>query len=155
MLRIRDSVWQHEAGSDALADDDQLLRTLYAIAPTVCSRRPSAAADTERSASTQVHVPRLSKEESRRRWAGIRTILNCWDPTGVIHNADAPDDEYECLAKPLWRLLERDASNAEVSSFLRVEIVNHFGLDARHYDFDAVADTLKKWFRHGWNGSLA
>jgi hypothetical protein len=99
-------------------------------------------------------MARLSKEESRQRWSEVRRLLNEWDPIGVIGGPDSPNDEYDWLAGPLLRLMERDASSSEISDFLRTEIEDHFGLDPRHYDFDGIAERLKGWFRERWAGSF-
>ncbi len=97
----------------------------------------------------------LSKLESRRRWSEIRDLLNEWDPIGIMASRDWPRDEYECLAGPLLRLLEGNATQDEIADYLRNEIEGHFGLDPSRYEFRAVAARLQSWFAEHWAGSRA
>lgn len=98
-------------------------------------------------------MARLSKQESRQRWSEIREILWEWDPIGVSGLSDWSRDEYDCLAGPLLRMLERDASAEEVAHCLRQEIEEHFGLDPQHYDFPVFASRLRYWFQDRWPNS--
>jgi hypothetical protein len=66
------------------------------------------------------YMGKLSKEKSRRRWAEIRGLLNEWDPIGIIGGPDLPEDEYDCLARPLSRLMERESSKAEIANQQRM-----------------------------------
>jgi hypothetical protein len=95
---------------------------------------------------------KLSKEHARRRRAEIRQLLNEWDPIGVMGGADSPVDEYDCLAGPLLRLLERNASNEKILNFLSSELEDHFGLG--HYGVDDIAKRSKMWFEERWGGSF-
>ena len=87
-----------------------------------------------------------SKREIRREFAEVRRLINEWDPTGVIGDAAAPPDEYDCLVGPVLSLLTRGASESDVAGFLRSEIEEHFGLDPRQVDVDGVAKRLAQWF---------
>ncbi|MFC6162847.1 hypothetical protein [Kribbella jiaozuonensis] len=77
--------------------------------------------------------------EIERRQANLRYLLNQWDPIGV---ADLVADEYDCLLAPLWRLLMRGASRAELSEFLWYDLKDHFGLDPEGCEVDRFADRL-------------
>lgn len=98
-------------------------------------------------------MARLSRQQSRERWAQLRALICEWDPIGVTDDPDWPRDEYDCLLGPLLRALERGASEAELAAFLGHEIENHFGLDPAHYDFPAVAAKLRNWYDESWRGS--
>jgi hypothetical protein len=66
------------------------------------------------------YMGKLSKEKSRWRRAEIRGLLNEWDPIGIIGGPDSPEDEYDCLARPLLRLMERESSKAEIANQQRM-----------------------------------
>lgn len=76
------------------------------------------------------------------RQATLRHLLNEWDPIGV---ADLVDDEYDCLLGPLWTLLSRRPSRAEVSEHLWHELEDHLGLDPFDHEIDRFADLLAAW----------
>ena len=71
----------------------------------------------------------LSKEESRRRYSELNALLFEWDPIGV--GPEGPRDECECLVGPLMRMLESGATQAQMVAYLKTELVDHFGLDAK------------------------
>ncbi|MDX8050588.1 hypothetical protein SK571_14455 [Lentzea sp. BCCO 10_0798] len=73
------------------------------------------------------------------RQAGLRHLLNEWDPIGV---ADVVDDEYDCLLAPLWDRLTRGATRASLSEYLWTEVEDHFGLDPERCDVDGFAERL-------------
>lgn len=85
-----------------------------------------------------------SRDDANRieRQVALRHLLNQWDPTGV---ADLVDDEYDCLLGPLWSLLSRHPSRAEVSEHLWHELEDHLGLDPFDHDIDGLADLLAAW----------
>jgi hypothetical protein len=92
----------------------------------------------------------LSKEQSRIRWSELRALFCEWDPIGVVDDRESPRDEYDCMVGPVMRLLESDASEAEVAAYLRDEVTNHLGLSPEHYDFQAVARRTRAWFQERW-----
>jgi hypothetical protein len=92
----------------------------------------------------------LSKEQSRARWSELRALLCEWDPIGVMGDPEWPRDEYDCMVGPVMRLLESDASDADIAAYLRDEIANHFGLSPEHYDFPSVARRARSWFQARW-----
>jgi len=61
-----------------------------------------------------------------------------------------PRDEYEWLVGPLLTLLESGATEAEIGSRLRKEIVEYFGLSPEHYDFPAMGARVRVWFDRAW-----
>lgn len=66
--------------------------------------------------------------------AELREILNGWDPIGVYAAAEPgdeewlPEDEYDCIREPLITRLNRGDDRAQVATFLRQELRDHFGL---------------------------
>src|SRR5262245_59551130 len=94
------------------------------------------------------HGP-LSKRESRQRSAELNALLCEWDPIGVM-SAGAPRDEYHCLIGPLLTLLQSGATRAELASYLRKQIVDHFGLSPEHHDFQAAGEKVRNWFDRAW-----
>ena len=97
---------------------------------------------------------RLSKQESRERWAQLRQIVNEWDPIGVMDDPGWPQDEYDCLVGPLMRMLEDHASPKKIVSVLQREIQDHFGLDTKHLEFVPVATRLSEWFQAHWADTI-
>ncbi|MEU3514646.1 hypothetical protein ABZ770_05055 [Streptomyces sp. NPDC006654] len=74
--------------------------------------------------------------------AGLRRLLNEWDPIGV---ADLVQDEYDCLIAPILRRLRHGASRGALREFLSRELTDHFGL-SHPYDVDGMADRLTAWW---------
>jgi hypothetical protein len=86
----------------------------------------------------------LNKEQSRQRYSELNALLCEWDPIGV--GPDVPTDEYECLAGPLMRMLESGATQAEITAYLRSELVEHFGLEPNIDEIEGVAARVREWF---------
>jgi len=63
---------------------------------------------------------------------------------------DWPRDDYDYLDGPLLTLLQSGATDEAIGSYLRKEIVEHFGLSPDLYDFSALASQLRTWFDLGW-----
>ncbi|OLE87725.1 MAG: hypothetical protein AUG08_11080 [Acidobacteria bacterium 13_1_20CM_2_55_15] len=72
--------------------------------------------------------------------------MHDWDPIGVMRDPNWPRDEYEWLVGPLLTLLESGATEAEIGSRLRKEIVEYLGLSPEHYDFPAMGARVRVWF---------
>src|SRR6266705_4959133 len=79
----------------------------------------------------------LSKREIRERSSQLNDLLCEWDPIGVM-SVGAPRDEYDCLIGPLLTLLQSGGTATDIQSYLRKEIVEHFGVSSEPYDFLAV-----------------
>jgi hypothetical protein len=73
-----------------------------------------------------------------------------WDPIGVMDDPDSPRDEYDCLVGGLLTMLQSRATDREFATYLRNEVVEHFGLSPGHYDFTAVAGRVLNWFDRAW-----
>lgn len=74
-----------------------------------------------------------SDESSDPTGTAIRDLLNEWDFIGVVGSAadGGPLDEYDCLIEPVLERLAHD--RADLGSFLRHELDQHFGLDPRQH----------------------
>lgn len=64
---------------------------------------------------------------TRTEEAAIRELLWEWDAIG-LRDEDSPRDEYDCMIAPLWSLLARGASTAEITSWVRRYAAEHIGL---------------------------
>ncbi|MDK1476933.1 hypothetical protein QNO07_26625 [Streptomyces sp. 549] len=73
----------------------------------------------------------------------LRRLLNEWDPIGV---SDLVQDEYDCLLAPLLRRLGAGSSKEKIGDFLRHELEEHFGLDPRGLEPEAMAARLIAWW---------
>jgi hypothetical protein len=90
------------------------------------------------------HVQTKERKEIRNRQGQLRTLLNEWDPAGLLHSG-APRDEYDWIVDKLLGLLSQTTSQAEVAAFLEREVSEHCGTaapDASRFAVKAVA-----WFR--------
>lgn len=98
---------------------------------------------------------RLSKQESRERWAQLQALVNEWDPIGVMDDPDWPRDEYDCLVGSLMRHLESGSSPSDIADFLRRDIEEHFGLDPKHIKFSQFSKRMSSWYAAGWSDTRA
>lgn len=83
-------------------------------------------------------------EDYERQRRELLSLLNEWDPIGVVGDG-SPDDEYECLVDPILARLRDDADSRRISDFLEVELPAHFGISAG--DTGVVANRIVSWFR--------
>jgi len=75
------------------------------------------------------------RKAARNRRDELLTLLNGWDPAGLLQ-AGAPRDEYEWVVDKLFSELSRGAGRDDVTHFLEREIGEHFGVapqDAEHF----------------------
>jgi hypothetical protein len=87
-------------------------------------------------------MPENPAEDHSRLQANLRYLLNQWDPLGI---ADLYPNEYDCILVPLWNLLLRAPTRAEVSEFLWYELQDHLRLDPVDRGVDTMADRLVAW----------
>ncbi len=92
---------------------------------------------------------KLTKRELRQRAAQLNDLLCEWDPIGVM-GFGAPRDEYDCLIGPLLTMLQAGAATPDIASYLRKEMVEHFGLSPEYYDFPAAGEHIRTWFDRAW-----
>lgn len=97
---------------------------------------------------------RLTEEQSRERWRELRDLALEWDPLGV---GDIPEcrDEYDCVIGPMLRMLEQQATEEQLSTFLQAELRDHFGLTpGPPAPEDAFAAKARAWFQARWNDTF-
>ena len=72
---------------------------------------------------------RLSKEESRKRFAEGRELWNEFDPIGVIKSDNsATDDEYENYVGPCLRIVEQGLMDGEVCEYVTNIVYEYMGM---------------------------
>jgi hypothetical protein len=83
------------------------------------------------------------KRNVRDERGQLLTLLNGWDPAGVVQ-AGGPRHEYDQLVEPLLQLLSQDATREEVAAFLEREISTTFGKAPR--DATQFAAKVVTWY---------
>jgi hypothetical protein len=97
---------------------------------------------------------RLTKDQSRERWAEVRELWRRWDPIGVFAiDAEWPKDEYDAYLGPSLRLLESGSSSDALVDFLADVELNRMGLsdtaEAKNSRAQFAAG-LQEWFNGRW-----
>ena len=93
---------------------------------------------------------RLSKEESRQRFAEGRKLWNEFDPIGVV---DAVDDEYDGYIGPCLRIVESGKGASDLVTYVRWVVFERMGLSETPLGQEAVEVFSQKfceWYRAGW-----
>lgn len=101
----------------------------------------------------QYECMRLTKEQSRKRWRGIRALWCEFDPIGVVSSSSGLDDEYDAYLGPSLRLLERGATVDEIASYLGRVTLDHMGLGDSLEAATArrrFAHRLREWYSTHW-----
>jgi hypothetical protein len=96
---------------------------------------------------------RLTKEQSRARWAALRDLWCKWDPIGVMALPDWPRDEYDAYLGPTLRLLEAEASLEKIASYLAEVELGRMGLNDTLQALEArrvFAGVLQEWYARDW-----
>jgi hypothetical protein len=97
---------------------------------------------------------RLSKEESRQRYAEGRKLWNEFDPIGVFTiDGDWPQDEYEGYVGPCLRLCEEGKGVEDLESYIRWVVHDRMGLSETEQGKKAArlfAMKFLEWYRTTW-----
>ena len=72
------------------------------------------------------------------------TLLNGWDPAGVLR-AGGPRDEYESIVDTLLAFLSRNPSKEDLAAFLEREVSQNF--DTAAPDALQFAAKVVAWFQ--------
>lgn len=88
-----------------------------------------------------MQIPRKQLRTEREQ---LLTLVNQWDPAGVIE-AGASRDEYDGLVDRLFDLLDRETRESEIAKFLDREVNEHFGVKPRQTAL--FATKVLAWFR--------
>jgi hypothetical protein len=89
-------------------------------------------------------VDTTQRKNARNRREQLLTLVNAWDPVGLLE-AGAPRDEYDRLIDGLLGVLDADATEAEITAFLEREIQEHFEVASR--GTSEFARRAITWFR--------
>ena len=84
------------------------------------------------------------RRAQRGRRDQLVTLVNGWDPAGVLA-AGGSRDSYESLVDKLLPLLEQNAAGDAVTFFLQREVRNHFHKEVS--DAPQFAAKVVTWFR--------
>lgn len=83
--------------------------------------------------------------------AGIRELLNRWDPIDILDAVpDPPADEYDALVAPIAGRLAGQDPRPELIAYLRTEMRGSFGLDPDLLSVEAFVDGLLDWYGDVW-----
>src|SRR5437763_1646167 len=96
-------------------------------------------------------MERLSKDQSRRRWAEVRGLWNEWDPIGVV--SSEVQDEYDSYLGPTLRFLEEHASSQALVGYLTHIVGEYMGLGAsgvQQSNPQEFANRLCSWYQSNW-----
>ncbi len=92
----------------------------------------------------------MDKEQSRKRWAELRTLWNTYDPIGVMADGTAPRDEYESYIGPMLGLLEAGAPVPRIVRYL-YSVNDNIGLQFDADEAIQFAVRAKNWFQFRWD----
>ena len=95
-------------------------------------------------------MKKMDKEQSRKRWAELRTLWNAYDPSRVMADANASRDEYEVYIGPMLGLLEAGAPVPRIVRYLYT-VHDHIGLPFDSEEAIQFAVRSKNWFQFKWD----
>jgi hypothetical protein len=78
----------------------------------------------------------------------LREHLLRWDPIGVVHEPDWPQDEYDVFIEPLAERLRQGTTEEELTVFLESAVREHLGLDPDREREARLARELVDWHAH-------
>jgi hypothetical protein len=81
---------------------------------------------------------RALRSNARRAQRVIRSLLLEWDAIG----AGVPDDEYDCMIWPLYKLIHQRSSNDEIAAWVEDYRRDHFGLEGEGESDMKLAERL-------------
>jgi hypothetical protein len=84
------------------------------------------------------------RKRQRDQRGQLLTLLNGWDPAGLLQ-AGAARDQYGAIVDQLLDLLSRTTSESEVTRFLEQQVTEHYG--AAPTDTSRFAAKAVAWFR--------
>jgi hypothetical protein len=89
-----------------------------------------------------------SESKHRRARRGKRdqllTLINGWDPAGVLHESGRRD-QYEFMVDDLLAFLEREGDKGDIATFLDRQISDRFG--SKPEGSAQFATKALSWFR--------
>jgi hypothetical protein len=97
---------------------------------------------------------RLTKEESRERFAQGRNLWNEFDPIGV---ADAVNDEYDNYVGPCLRIVEAGKSGSDLSEYVSGIVFEYIGLNRNQLLEQATkkfCERFARWYEERWPNTI-
>ncbi len=98
---------------------------------------------------------RLSKEESRARFAEARKIWNEFDPIGVV---DAVDDEYDMYVGPTLRLCEEGKGPEAIRTYAEFVVYDRMGFRRPFQNKDEqikrFSERFHAWYLASWSDTI-
>ncbi len=76
----------------------------------------------------------------------LRDLLNAWDFIGVF-DPDINTDEYDCMIRPLLRMLAAGEDTDDIARYLDDEITGHFGMSPGLVETASTAGRLTAWWQ--------
>ena len=78
----------------------------------------------------------------------LRELLLRWDPIGVVHEPDWPQDEYDAFLEPIAERLRQGVTEEELTAYLEGAVREHLGLEPDHEREQKLARKLMDWHAH-------
>ena len=103
-----------------------------------------------------MNARRLTKQESRQRFAELRELWCEWDPIGAMSEPDWPRDEYDAYVGRSMRFLESDTSDEEFIRFLEHIVGEYIGLGREGIEHSKPKEfvaKMREWFAARWAGT--
>jgi hypothetical protein len=89
-----------------------------------------------------------SNKEYNYKFNSIKTLLNEFDPCGLIHTG-APSNEYDCLTEKILSHIINKKSKSELINMINNEIKNHFGAPTK-----PLNDNIKSQYNTEMDGFI-
>jgi len=83
------------------------------------------------------------KKQIKEERKNLRTLVNKWDPAGLIQTG-SPDDEYDCLSDKIYSMLNRNVSEEEMIQHIVQELEDHFGCSIKPESIMRFIQVLNK-----------
>jgi hypothetical protein len=98
-------------------------------------------------------IDRMKKDNYKRDFLELTTIINKWDPIGLI-SSGAPEDEYSCATNEILSILYKGGRSGEIKNYIFNDMNEHFGFDNEIKEYverynkkiDNVCQEITIWF---------
>jgi len=93
---------------------------------------------------------RLTKEQSRQRFAEIRALWTAYDPAGAMAIDPPPLDEYDGYCGTMLQMLDCNAGMDDLKAWL-LSVLDHMGLPLQvRQTADAFIKKVSDWYQQNW-----
>lgn len=86
---------------------------------------------------------RILKQKHTGLYPQAKTLVNTWDPVGLI-GGGAPSDEYDCITLQLLEMLEQGKQADQIYEFIIQELYDHFGRGLNSVKEEHIGTYIKK-----------